>query len=180
MQTLPDDVFISLGSNIKPEVHIPKAVQCLQQVGELLAVSHVYQSPAYGNAVQPDYLNAAVLIHTSKSAEEVRETLRMIESTLGRARGNDPNMARSIDLDLCLFGSMVRRTGAVLLPHPDVVKRAYMAIPLAELAPEFKHPEMGRSLAEIATGLRSCAKLALRPEVSILIDRVLQRKMTPG
>jgi len=157
--------FISLGSNIEPEKYLPLAGKELVRIGTVLAFSSVYQSPAIGRPGHPDFLNAAALIETALSPVEIQSRLREIEETLGRERTADRYAPRTIDLDLCLLGSTVLRTWELELPDPDIVDRACLAVPLAELDPGFPHPVTGETLESIARRLRTETTLTPRPDV---------------
>ncbi len=143
-----------------------EAVERLSRLGRLVGVSNVYQNPAVGPDPQPDYLNAAALVETERTPDEVRRRLRRIERDLGRKRQADKFAARTIDLDISLFGALVADADPVHIPDPGILTHAYLAVPLAELSPHFKHPVTGQSLAEIANHLRGRASLRLRPDVS--------------
>jgi len=163
---LPERAFISLGSNIDPEKYLPLAVKRLEELGPLIGVSMVYQNPAIGGLPQPDFLNAAALIETNLTAEDIHARLREIESDLGRVRTSDKYAPRTIDLDLCLLGSQVVETPELRLPDPDVLTRPHLAITLAELASDFPHPVAGEPLAAIAKRLLPGANLRPRPDVA--------------
>lgn len=159
-------VFISLGSNIEPEVHLATAVQRLKELGSLIGLSTVYQNPAVGPTQQPDFLNTAALIETDLTIDAIRDLLRHIEVDLGRVRTEDKYAPRTIDLDLCLFGDLVVETAQFILPDPGLLTLAHLAIPLAELAPDYIHPVTGESLKDIADRLRPSATLLPRPDVA--------------
>ncbi|MCA9115905.1 MAG: 2-amino-4-hydroxy-6-hydroxymethyldihydropteridine diphosphokinase [Planctomycetaceae bacterium] len=165
--------WLSLGSNIQPARNLPKCVQRLSAAGRVLAVSAAWCSPSAGDSTQPDYLNAAVQLSTALSAEEILNRLIPdAEQALGRVR--DPrniNAARTIDVDLSLYDRMTGMVGRHQLPDPDILTRAFVAVPLAELDAEYVHPVDGRTLGEIAAALRkaagtelSRASLALWPD----------------
>lgn len=159
--------YISLGSNVDPARWLPVAAGRLSELGEVLAVSRVYQSPAYGSPDHPDFLNAAAIVITSFPPGDVRAELRRIESALGRVRGEDKFAPRTVDLDLCLYGNLVLDKPDLIVPHPDVIQRAYVAVPLAELDPGFRHPITGETLARIAARLRSGSELTMRADIAL-------------
>jgi len=173
---LPEPAYISIGSNVDPARWLPPAVGRLRQLGDILGVSRVHQSPAYGSEDHPDFLNAAALVATPMNPFEVRAKLREIESSLGRVRGSDKFAPRTIDLDLCLYGRLVLDGPDLVLPHPDVIERAYVAGPLAELDPDYRHPVTGETLASIASRLRAGSELTERPDIA-LVDRDGTRKI---
>jgi 2-amino-4-hydroxy-6-hydroxymethyldihydropteridine diphosphokinase len=153
--TSPDaPVFVSLGSNIAPEKNLAQAVRLLRSICTIIAVSSVYRTAPQGFSDQPDFLNMAAQISTSLSPERLKSNvLDWIEHELGRKR--DPlnkNAPRTIDLDISLWGDAVIEYGAKpwRVPDPDIVRFAHVAIPLAELAPDFVHPTEKVTLAEIA------------------------------
>jgi dihydroneopterin aldolase/2-amino-4-hydroxy-6-hydroxymethyldihydropteridine diphosphokinase len=153
--TSPDTlVFISLGSNIDPEKNLAQAVRRLRSRCHVIAVSSVYRTAPQGFSEQPDFLNMAVKVSTSLSPETLKhDVLDWIERELGRKR--DPlnkNAPRTIDLDISLWGDAVLEYGTKpwRVPDPDILRFAHVAIPLAELTPDFVHPTEGVTLAEIA------------------------------
>ncbi|MFV9674614.1 MAG: 2-amino-4-hydroxy-6-hydroxymethyldihydropteridine diphosphokinase [Anaerolineales bacterium] len=157
--------FIALGSNIDPERNLPLAAARLSELGNPIASSTVYQNPAIADEPQPDYLNAAVLIETTLDPLTIRDKLREIEADLGRIRTEDKFAPRTIDLDLCLLGDRVLDHELISLPDPDLLKRAHLAVTLAELRPDFLHPITGDSLEEIANELQKDAELKPRPDI---------------
>ncbi len=172
---LLERAFIAIGSNIVPERNLPLAVKHLSTIGDVVAVSHVYQNPAVGLLPQPDFLNAAVLVETELAPLEVRRRLRAIEGELGRVRQRDAHAARTIDLDLCLYGSLVLSVPELTLPDAGITERAFLAVPLAELAPGFLHPVVGASLADLAARLRGDAALVRRSDVGLPIASTTRR-----
>lgn len=146
-----NQALLSLGSNIEPEKNLPAAVCKLKRYGRVRQVSTVWQSPPLGNPDQPDYLNAALWLETSLSARELKENaIAEIETRLGRVRGTDRNAPRTIDIDVMLFNHERLRIGKRIIPDPEVLERAFVAIPLAEIAPDYVHPDTGETLAQIA------------------------------
>jgi 2-amino-4-hydroxy-6-hydroxymethyldihydropteridine diphosphokinase len=163
---MSEKAFISLGSNIDPERNLPLAMRNLEAIGEIRAVSAVYQNPSVGPTPQPDFLNAAVLIATDLEPLEIRAILREIEAAMGRVRSEDKYAPREIDLDLCLLGAWVFESPGLTLPDPDLLLRPHLIVPMAELAPDFRHPLTGERLFAIAERLKTNADLTPRPDVS--------------
>ncbi len=163
---MTEKAFISLGSNIDPELNLPLAMQRLESIGEILAVSMVYQNPAVGPTPQANFLNAAVLIATDFEPLEIRARLREIESDMGRVRSEDKFAPREIDLDLCLLGERVFESSELMLPDTDLLERPHLIVPMAELDPRFIHPIAGESLGNIAGRLSTNAQLTPRPDVA--------------
>jgi 2-amino-4-hydroxy-6-hydroxymethyldihydropteridine diphosphokinase len=164
---LPERAFVSIGSNIEPEKHLPLAIPRLMDVGMLIAVSQVYQNPAVGPTGQPGFLNAAALVETELPPLDVRSLLRAIEKDLGRVRTDDKYAPRTIDLDLCIYGQLIIDTCELTLPDPEILGRAHLAVPFAELAPGYRHPVTMETLREIADRLLPGSELRLRPDVHL-------------
>jgi dihydroneopterin aldolase/2-amino-4-hydroxy-6-hydroxymethyldihydropteridine diphosphokinase len=161
----PNRVLVSLGSNIEPEVNLPEAVRRLATRCHLLAVSPVYETRPVGTRNQANFLNAAVLIETDLTPVEFKsKVLQVIEDDLGRVRTGDKNAPRTIDLDISLFNDQVLETAGRRIPDPEILKFSHIARPLAELAPQLRHPETGQSMAEIAESLPE-SDLVQRPDV---------------
>jgi 2-amino-4-hydroxy-6-hydroxymethyldihydropteridine diphosphokinase len=161
--------YLSLGSNINPESNLPAAVRELSTFGKIVAVSRVWESAPVGFTEQANFLNAAVLLETTFSADAVwTQVIPSVERRLGRVR--DPankNAPRTIDVDLSLLDDEVVTTGTRLLPDPEILKRSFVALPLAELDRQYVHPTAGRSLGEIAKELTLKQPLQVRSDVSL-------------
>lgn len=148
--------LISIGSNIRPRRNLPRAVARLAAVLDVAAVSSIYASAARGAPAAPPFLNAAVAVDTQLDPYELKfSVLRALEAELGRVRGEDRNAPRPIDLDLVLYGDRVIDdvAGGLELPDPELVSSPHVAVPIAEIAPETRHPLLGSSLADIAAKL---------------------------
>jgi 2-amino-4-hydroxy-6-hydroxymethyldihydropteridine diphosphokinase len=147
-------VVIALGSNIAPEANLREAVQRLAARAHLVAVSPVYETKPVGKTDQPNFLNAAALIETEYGAAELKdEVLAEIEQELGRVRTADRNAPRTIDLDIILYGDQVLEFGGRHIPDPDLLRYPHVAVPAADVAPAYRHPETGQTLREIADGM---------------------------
>lgn len=143
--------YLALGSNIEPERHLPAAVAYLAQFGRVSAVSTVWETPPLGLAQQPNFLNAAVVLETPLSAQALRlEAIATIEAALGRVRTENKNAPRTIDIDIMLFNRDIIQVNQRRIPDPEILERPFVAIPLAEIAPDYVHPETGQTLQMIA------------------------------
>lgn len=160
---------MALGSNIEPERYLPKAVERLRLLGDVLAVSAVYESPPADESDQPNYLNAAVLLAVPLSAAELcRAAFPAIEAELERVR--DPanrNAPRTIDVDLALYDDCILEIDHRRIPDPEIADRAFLAIPLAELEPSHIIPGLGVSLAQVAEPHRTTGSLTRRTDVML-------------
>ena len=150
----PVVAFVALGSNIAPDANLPAAVRLLAARCTLLARSPVYRTPPQGFTDQPDFYNMAVKIETALSPAAFKQTvLADIERALGRVRDpHNKNAPRTIDLDIALWGGQALTYGdrPWRVPDPDILRFAHLAVPLADLAPDYVHPETGTTLAQIA------------------------------
>jgi 2-amino-4-hydroxy-6-hydroxymethyldihydropteridine diphosphokinase len=142
---------IGIGSNISPRENIRSSLYLLSRMVSITAVSGIWKTPAVGSP-GPDFLNAAVLISTSNSLDQLRiEILRPIENLLGRVRTQDPNAPRTMDLDILIFD------GVIL--DELLWKYAHMGVPAAEIVPNFIDPETGVRAAEIAKIMRKSSRI---------------------
>jgi 2-amino-4-hydroxy-6-hydroxymethyldihydropteridine diphosphokinase len=159
--------WLLLGSNIQPEENLRRAVDLLGRRIRLVRISSVWESPPADGSNQPNYLNAAVLAETDLSPEDLHaQVIAPIEESLGRRRSADKFSARTIDIDLALFDDRKTAYSGKELPHPDVLRHAYFAFPLAEISPEKPHPVTGEPLRSIAERMRP-ADIRRREDISL-------------
>lgn len=146
--------YLSLGSNISPKENIGEAVRLLRRYTTVLCVSPVYSSPPQGFAEQERFLNAAVKIHTRRSPADFKSAvIDRIEAELHRVRDpQNKNAPRTIDLDISLWNDEVLEFGGKPwhIPDADITRFAHVAVPLADIAPNYIHPSENRSLREVA------------------------------
>lgn len=155
--------YLSLGSNIEPENNLPEAVAQLTQFGRIKAASSVWQTAAVGFTGQPDFLNAAVILETTLSAKALRQqAITQIENALGRVRTENKDGPRPIDIDIMLFNHDVLTLGQRRIPDPELLERAFVAIPMAEIAPDYVHPVVNVTLEEIALQFNTAAEAITR------------------
>lgn len=151
-------VLITLGSNLDRERKVPQALALLRRTPRLRirAVSPIYESaPVGATTPQPAYFNAAALLETDLDPAALKATLQAIEDRLGRVRTADKYAPRTIDLDIAFYGQEVIDLNGRHIPDPEVEKLPHLALPLADVAPNWVHPELGLTLKEIAGRLRS-------------------------
>ena len=144
-------VAIALGSNLGDRrSHLEFAVSRLREFLQHLRISSFIDTePVDVPDAQPRYLNAAAVGETSLPAEDVLSRLLAIERERGRERPS-VRAARTLDLDLILYGSLVASTPELEIPHPRFRERAFVLTPLAEIAPEMVDPVTGRTIADLA------------------------------
>ena len=148
-------VLVSIGSNIEPERHVPAALELIEEHGclNVLAVSPVYEFLAVGPPGQPLFHNAAVLIETSMDLTALRNALRAIEAELGRVRTGDRFEPRTIDLDIVMIEGVEMEIEGTRIPDPDIADRVHLAVPMADIAPEWVYPPTGSTLRQIAADM---------------------------
>ena len=146
-----ETAYIGLGSNLGDRFrNLSGALQRLATVGTVTEISSVYETKPWGvEGYQPRYLNQAAAVSTTLDPLEVVTELLAIEYSLGRAR-EDKNASRTLDLDLLLHGTSVLTASGVTVPHPRLHERAFVLIPLGEIAPDLFHPVLKRSISELA------------------------------
>lgn len=146
-------VLLLLGSNIEKERNLPEAVRLLAERMTVTETSAVYESVPVGTLHQPVFWNAAVLVEWDNDAVVLKRILGQIEQQLGRVRVADPNAPRTIDLDITLFGEQVFEYAGRHIPDPELLEFAHIAVPSAEIIPNWKHPITGATIASIAQDL---------------------------
>ena len=150
-------VLIAFGSNIDPLTNVQHGLRRLHQEIGLQAISQIYRTAALPDPDEPeqttpnpDFLNGAVLVETSMEALSLRQLLRSIEAECQRVRCSQRYAPRTLDLDIAFMGEQTITTDLLVIPDPDIAHRSFLAIPLAELAPDALHPIEKISLARIA------------------------------
>ena len=135
-------VHIGIGSNVDRENSIRGAVRELAALYGPLTLSPVYESKAHGFEGD-NFYNLVAGINTAEPIDRIKESLSHIELRFGRSHRENRFSARTLDLDLLLYGDIVRHDSQVNLPHPDIQRYAFVLRPLADIAPDLRHPETG-------------------------------------
>ena len=141
-------VFVAAGSNVDAPRNLRRALDELARRFGPLILSRAYRNAAFGFE-GPDFINLAVGFDTDLTLREVIDTLHEIEFACGRERSAPKWASRPMDLDILLFGDLVREEPGVKLPRPCLADKAYMLGPMVEIAPDLRHPELGKTLAEL-------------------------------
>lgn len=146
--------YIALGSNLgDKEKNLRRALLLLTQQGvEVVRVSSFLSTEPYGVTDQPQFLNAVACVRTSLAPLALLDVLLATELAMGRVRLRHWG-ERNIDLDLLLYEDVVLDTPRLHLPHPDMQNRDFVLLPLAEIAPELKHPTLQKTIWELKEDL---------------------------
>jgi 2-amino-4-hydroxy-6-hydroxymethyldihydropteridine diphosphokinase len=153
------EVLLGLGANLgDPQLQLRMAVRELSHSIEIEAVSSVYLTSPVGIVDQPDFLNLALRGSCALPASELLGRARKIEEQSGRAPGvrDGPRM---LDIDLLAYGQERIDSPGLRVPHPRMHLRRFVLEPLVEIAPEWCHPELGLTAAELLDGLSSCERV---------------------
>jgi 2-amino-4-hydroxy-6-hydroxymethyldihydropteridine diphosphokinase len=141
-------VYISLGSNIEREANTRAGVMALREHYGELTLSSVYESESIGFAGGSFY-NMVIGLQTSEPPGRVVQVLKQIEEQHGRLRQAKKLSSRTLDLDLLLYDDQVIHEAGVQIPRDEILKHAFVLWPLAEIAPQLRHPQQGQSYAEL-------------------------------
>lgn len=180
--------LVALGANLSmrgqsPKVTLEQAIAAMAAAGLVIrATSRFYETPCFPAGAGPDYVNAAVLIETDETPEAVLQILHRIEHEFGRARVQRWGM-RTLDLDLVFWDEQILPNVAehdrwrllsdadqrqlapdqLILPHPRLQDRAFVLVPMADVAPDWRHPVLGKTVQEMLVALAPGDVAAVTP-----------------
>lgn len=161
----PVIAYLGLGANLDdPRQQLSEALDRLNAAEEVevTRVSTFYRNPPLGPANQPWYVNAAARLRTRLGPEELLRVLQQVEAAMGRVRGERWG-PRRLDLDLLLYNGEVIFAPDLVVPHPEMHRRGFVLVPLAEIAPQAWHPVMGKSAGDLLSELNPADRAAVQP-----------------
>lgn len=141
--------YIGLGSNLGDrEATIRAALEGIAELPQtdLLRVSSLYDTEPVGEVDQPNFLNAVALVDTELDPRQLLWNLMLVEKRLGRVRTQKWG-PRTLDLDLLLYGDEIIDEGDLRVPHPEIIRRSFVLVPLVELEPRLVHPGTGETMS---------------------------------
>ena len=150
MPDLTAAVYLGLGANVGNRLaNLRVALARMRTFARVEAVSRLYETEPVGLKEQPSFLNAACRVVTGLEPAALLRFLKNLEREIGRRPGGPPSGPRPIDLDILLYGEQVVDTDDLCVPHPRLAERAFVLAPLCDLAPEMRHPSLGKSMREL-------------------------------
>ncbi len=166
-------VHLGIGSNVGDRITtLRRAIEALSTAGEILATSSIYETTPFGVTDQPDFLNCCVKLDTRLAPRELLRRTRGIERELGRVAG--PRWGpRTADIDILLYGDRSIRTPELVVPHPGLLERAFVLVPLAEIAADRAIPGAGVTVAD------ALARVARQPDDVRRVAPPPRRRVAP-
>jgi 2-amino-4-hydroxy-6-hydroxymethyldihydropteridine diphosphokinase len=148
-------VYLALGTNLGDRsANLRAAIKALSPEINVIAKSKVYETPPWGYDDQPTFLNMAVKCETNLEPESLLKRLKQLEVQLGREQSFRWG-PRLIDIDILFYDNIILESESLIIPHPHLHERAFVLVPLADIAPDFIHPVLKKTIKELLTGVDS-------------------------
>ncbi|MFO3796946.1 MAG: 2-amino-4-hydroxy-6-hydroxymethyldihydropteridine diphosphokinase [Anaerolineales bacterium] len=164
------EVFIALGTNLGDRLeNLRRALECIAAKVQIVRLSSIYETSPWGYTEQPPFLNLVLSGQTELQPQPLLEFLKSCEQALGR-RPTFRYGPRLIDLDILAYEDRILETPTLTLPHPHLHERAFVLVPLHEIAPNWIHPRLGKSVSEL---LATCEVSGIRRIGQIFLSQVL-------
>jgi 2-amino-4-hydroxy-6-hydroxymethyldihydropteridine diphosphokinase len=162
------EALLSLGSNVDPHVHVPRALALLDARHDVRSVSPLYRTKAVGGrGAQPDFVNLAVRLRTDLPPRALREACRRTEDACGRRRTADRYAPRTMDIDVVLLDDLVMDLDTWALPDPALATQPFVLVPCADVWPEAVHPVRKETLDALRRAMGEEKRGALVPVVDL-------------
>ena len=146
-------VYLALGTNLNDRsANLRAAIEALPSKINVIAESKVYETPPWGYENQPAFLNMAVKCETNLEPESLLKRLKQLEVQLGREQSFRWG-PRLIDIDILFYNDLILKSESLTIPHPRLHERAFVLVPLADIAPDFIHPVLKKTIKELLAGV---------------------------
>lgn len=155
-------IYLLIGGNMGDRIsNLAKAADLLEkETGKIIKRSSIYETGAWGNTNQPDFLNQVIIIQTALSAADYIRQIFSIENTMGRVR-TEKNAPRIIDIDILFFNDAVINEEHLTIPHPQIQNRRFVLIPMNELSPALVHPVLHQTISNLLSTCKDALEVRL-------------------
>lgn len=166
-------IYLGLGSNLGDrESNLAKALDLLSQKVKLEKISSIYETEPVGYSDQPWFLNLVCAGVTGLEPDDLLFCVKEIEGKLGRV-SSFPNAPRPVDIDILFYDRLIIKTERLIIPHPRIEERAFVMIPLSEIAPKFVHPSRGKTIQELLSEMVDLHKVRRWRDVPLVRSAAL-------